>query len=276
MNRVMRFFCGLLSAMVLLTATVSAANIPAGLSDEEILDLIRTGEGYYLGEGTPVDEFQVNRWSSGVDGTHQYITSYGFEILYNDKSNVYSWYSSEGALATVVEYSDWPDNHEIISGSGVLRHHFYYVDRGEGSNNYHAGTYFVNHYQDAVEYYEAGNKTEAFRSLGKALHYLEDGSTPVHVASAMYGANSPISHSTYESTVNNNLSRFSASSSNMYNTYTSMALSSIVPNAASYAYSQLPDEPFTTASILASADNAVPRAMKNVAAIMYRFYLDVT
>lgn len=192
----------------------------------------------------------------------------------NDKSTAYDWYSSySGALSDIVEYSDWPDVHETISPSGVLRHHFYCVDEGE-TGNYHAGSYFVSHYNTAVNYFNNGNTTEAFRSLGKAIHYLEDASTPVHASSTVHGLVSPISHSSYETTVNNNLSRFSATSTTLYNTYSLMNLSSIVPDVAAYAYNQLPDEPFTTNSILTSADNAVPRAMRNVAAIMYRFYLD--
>lgn len=280
-KRLFSFSLVLFMLCVPMLTSASASNIPDGLTDDEILELIISGNGYYLGEGIPVDEFYgttdqpSTRWTSGLNQTHQYITGYGFSILSKDKSYVYDWYTSLSSMAvsTVTEYSDWPDEHERVSPSGVLRHHFYYVDEGE-SGNYHAGSYFVNHYNDAVSYYNSGNTTEALRSLGKALHYLEDASTPVHTASYMYGLVSPISHSSYESTVNSNLSNFSASSTTLYNSYSQMSLSSIVPDVATYAYSQLPQEPFTTDSILSSASNAVPRAMRNVAAILYRFYVD--
>ena len=269
-----------ISCMLLWAVAVPsfASNIPddTDLTEEEIMDLIRTGEGYYLGEGAPLDEFQTTRWASGMDATHQYITSWGQVTLYNSYPAVYTWYLDQsGAFSTIVEYSDWPDNHETISPSGILRHHFYYVDEGE-SGNYHAGKYFENHYNDAVNYYKSGNPTEAFRSLGKAMHYLEDASTPVHTSSTMYGMVSPISHSSYESTVNSNLERFNHTAATIYSSYATARLSSIVPDAATYAYSKLPSEPFTESSILLSADGAVPRAMRNAGAIYYRFYLDVT
>ena len=264
-----RIISTVLIVINLLMIAASATNIPDNLSDEEILALIRTGAGYYLGEGVPEDEFQTARWTSGTNATHQYITAYGFGILQNEKANVYNWYSSHGALTTVVEYSDWPDAHEI---GLALRHHFYYVDTGENGNTTHASTMFVNHYNTAVQHYANGNTTEAFRFLGKALHYLEDASTPVHTSSTMY-AN--VAHASYESVVNNNLSRFSADFTLLYTSYSQMSLSAIVPDVAAFAYSMLPETPFTDSSILSSADTAVPRAMKNVAAILNRFYLDV-
>ena len=99
MKRFRHIAASILTILVLISMVPAAmaSNIPDNLTDEEVLELILTGEGYYLGNGVPVNEFENSgsgaRWASGTDGTHQYITSYGLSILNNDKPAVYTWFT---------------------------------------------------------------------------------------------------------------------------------------------------------------------------------------
>lgn len=261
---------------VLTFPSAMASNIPANLSDEEILALILTGEGYYLGNGVPINEFENSgtgpRWASGTDGTHQYITSYGLSILNNDKLSVYNWYTSHGnnILSTIIVNSDWPDDNE--TDQRRFTGHFYYADAY--NDNHTALTRFTQHYNAAVSYYEDGSYTNAFAELGRAIHYLEDASTPVHASLDYYGLYAPIKHPQYENYVNDHLSSYQATTSSQY-TLMNTSFTNIFDTIALYAYNRIPTD-WSDSGIHASASLAVPRAMGNVAGILNRFYNDVT
>ena len=251
-----------------------ASNIPEGLSDEEKLEYIMQGTGYYLGNGGVVSEFAdllpQTRWSSGTGATHQYIASYGFDILRNEKSAAYSWYvtQSSAALSMIVQNTDWPDENE--TDSGFFSNHFYLQDSEQFNTS--ALDRFTSHYNAARNYFNSGNKADAFRELGRAIHYLEDASTPVHVSLDFYGV---IGHAVFESYVNNHLSSYTATSGGQYNSMgVGNSYADIFETVSSYAYNYLP-ESIAAADSHASAQMTVPRAMRNVAGILFRFYNEV-
>ena len=135
-------------------------------------------------------------------------------------------------------------------------------------------TRFTQHYNAAVSYYEDGDYTDAFAELGRAIHYLEDASTPVHTSFDYYGLWAPIKHPQYEEYVNDHLSSYTATTSSQY-TLMNSGFTAIFNSISQYAYNLIPTN-WNDSGIHASASSAVPRAMQNVAGILNRFYNDVT
>lgn len=255
--------------MAAIAVPAYASNLPEGLTDDQIMEHIMQGNGYYLGDGAPVSEFDYllpqTRWSSGNGATHQYVTTYGLSILQNERSAAYNWLKGLESLTTIIENADWPDSAET---DGItFRGHFYYQDGSQPSPN--ALSRFTQHYENAISYYEDGQYKFCFQELGRALHYLEDASCPVHVSLDFYATPS---HALYENYVNSHLSSYTASSGGRY-TYmsTSHSYENIFESVSSYAYSYLPEDSVGSGANL-SASYTVPRAMQNVAGLLYRFY----
>ena len=262
-----------LSVLIIAAMTVPAfaSNIPNGLSDEEVMEYIMTGNGYYVGEGAPVSEFDnllpQTKWGSGEGATHQYVTTYGLTILENERSAAYNWLEDLASVLIIIDNADWPDTSET---DGItFRGHFYSQDRSQTSTT--ALTRFTQHYEDALEYYDDGLYTNCFQELGRALHYLEDASTPVHVAADFYAAPS---HALYENYVNDHLSSYRVTSGGRYSDMgASNTYEDIFETVSAYAYDYLPEDSIGSGADY-SASRAIPRTMQNVAGLLYRFYND--
>lgn len=139
--------------------------------------------------------------------THQFIADKAYEYVQSDYENLFIPIPSNKQVntsngsgsdwANLVWYANWPDLVEDDSwGVPTNASHFYYPDNGGnlfilgGEAFIHLGGLnardrFVGHYNDAVDYFNGTNgkiqsKSESFKSLGKALHYISDMATPVH------------------------------------------------------------------------------------------------
>ena len=128
------------------------------------------------------------QWTSGDPDapdplTHGYITEVAYDLLRDDNSDAYTFY--QGQLANLVRGSVLPDADET---NGIYAWHFY----GENGKNWQGGTVTaytkcIEHYNDAVDLYEAGNKSAAMEELGRALHYLQDVNVPHHAMNKVAG-----------------------------------------------------------------------------------------
>lgn len=132
------------------------------------------------------DEQISPQWTSGDPDspnplTHGYITQVAYELLRDDNSSAYTFYS--GQRANLVRGSVLPDADET---NGVFAWHFY----GEDGTNWQGGsvtayTKCIEHYNDAVDLYESGLTASAMEELGRALHYLQDVNVPHHSMNAV-------------------------------------------------------------------------------------------
>lgn len=131
------------------------------------------------------DPFAIHpNWSTDSPSTHQFITTNAITIV----KNAYPSSPLGNYITTLKSYSDYPDT--PASGqndNGTFIGHFYNPDTGRtwtGVTNPTAKTRLIWWYNNAVSEYKAGKATSAMESLGCALHYAADLSTPHHACSA--------------------------------------------------------------------------------------------
>lgn len=113
--------------------------------------------------------------------THRYVTERGLALVseINEyKNNITS--DDKKYFDVIADYSLKPDEDEI---EGAYKFHFYNPATetnfmGE-KNSALAKCEF--HYNNALDYYKKNDKTMAFQELGRAIHFMEDMNTPVHV-----------------------------------------------------------------------------------------------
>ena len=265
--------------LVLFTSVPAAASSAPDLTQEEILDLIMSGNDYLVGDGVPFDNQTstgiMPLWASGGSNhTHQYIASHAFNVLYNDYSGVYRWYIDWGAITYILEGTDLPDNDET---DGAFRGHFYDPDTGLNycDTTDTAKSRFLTRYNEAVSYYSAGNYLLAWEYLGRAIHYLEDLNEPHHASNLIAGLSN---HGTFEELIDARRTRFSATTA--MGKY-SATINSIPDICARNAKNNIQDatsaEDLTTyAPWLRAGDNTVPFAMQYVAVVLYKFQQDVS
>lgn len=122
------------------------------------------------------------QWSSGDKdvanpGTHGYITQVAYDLLRNEKSAAYTFYS--GQRTNLIRGSILPDVDET---SGILFTWHFYGPNGKSWNgsDITAYTKCIEHYNDAVDLYCTGATVSAMEELGRALHYLQDVNVPHH------------------------------------------------------------------------------------------------
>jgi len=122
-------------------------------------------------------------------GTHQMLAKFAYDYASALYPGLYTPGNDSpfvGDRSILVPHADYPD----ISENGNLNNYHFYTD---GSNYFYnvlnsgmnAKTQFIAHYNDAVDFYFGQNgkvqsKTESFKALGKALHYMGDMTSPVH------------------------------------------------------------------------------------------------
>ena len=260
--------------LILACSSFTTAFAESELDQEEILELIMSGDDYLVGDGVPFDgttnpDVSLFWTGGGTNHTHQYITSYAFNVLYNDYPSVYNWYIDWGAITYVLEGSDLPDEDET---DNLFAGHFYDPDTGlnyKGTTDT-AKSRFLAHFNNAVAAYQAGNYALAFEKLGRAIHYLEDLNAPHHVANLVAGLSN---HTSFEQEIDANRTRYTATTaSGKYAT----AIANIPDICARNAKNNL--ENATSAEALPyngpwliAGDYTVPFAMQYVAVILYQF-----
>ena len=266
---------------------------------EAVLQRIANGENVIFGDGIPFDFEQSSgsRWSGNVNSTHQWLTGRAFELIADESPftpAVYSNYLclSQANIATIVEYSDWPDTNEVspvILGVNTNSWHFYHGNSGAnyGTNywrNYYdrhnAGSRLIFWYDSAVTKYNNGDRTGAFQDLGKALHYLQDLNAPPHTGDSFAWYEAPgaatfayLNHTPYEVAANNERAQHAVTSGGLYSFHRTNDLQTIIDTAAynSYLYYNQAYSSDRGDSIRAP----LRRSQRDSAGLIYRFFNEV-
>ncbi|HEY8364443.1 MAG TPA: RICIN domain-containing protein [Haloplasmataceae bacterium] len=243
---------------------------------------------------------------------HYTIVDDSIQILNRDGlNNVYNFFVNnlyvEDSMDLVRNGSIDPDYDEKINGT-----HYYVYGRG-GAQGYYknnvldgldadysisARTRFEEHYSTAISAYKNGKYSTAFNSFGRALHYLQDVASTPHAAGLIYKDDVPelifpYYHNYYENWValvyNTQYPRDSryiaTTATNYYQTildydnpseiFNSLAqLSASFKDNLTAVKSDITDPNYEPYVETASA--CIPYVQQLTAALMYRFYEDVT
>lgn len=201
-------------------------------------------------------------WLAGDDynndnnKTHQRLAKKAYDYIDDLYPNVFPSGSEE-----LIRYADFPDNNQYESEYRNNMHFYHGINkdnymRGIVGGGQTAKTRFMHHYNMALVLYGIGDKTEAYRSLGKALHYISDLSTPVHTGDQLPDAMIPIAialgpiglagiaiyiadmignHMLFESIANDNTATF-LEEYNVSENLSSYSLSQMVETITSFSY----------------------------------------
>ena len=113
--------------------------------------------------------------------THRYVTEYSLQLVSKiDEHDSIMSSDDKKYFDTIADYSLKPDEDEI---DGAYKYHFYNpaTETNFMGEKDSALTKCNTHYDNAVKAYEEGDKSLAFQELGRAVHFMEDLNTPVHV-----------------------------------------------------------------------------------------------
>jgi len=209
--------------------------------------------------------------------SHEYVTGKGADLLISTMGSTYSTFYSSTIIGTLKTYSCKPDEDET---DGINKWHFYNPSTGKNfmSENKSALTQFSDHYSNAVNYYSQGDTTNAWKSLGRALHYLEDLNTPVHTNSqSLLDAGTGLkSHIDFESKVVEIQSDYTATMTTyQYRYYKNNDVNTIGKASASLANDNFSAMKNGTSTVTTVAGNSLTNAQKAVSGVLYKFYLDV-
>lgn len=219
------------------------------------------------------------QWTSGdMDtanpGTHGYITQVAFNLLRSDNSSAYSFYN--GQRTNLIRGAVLPDKDE--TSLGTYAWHFY------GSNGYSwngstntAYVKCIEHYNNAIDLYNSGDKASAMETLGRALHYLQDVNVPQH-AMNMTVLNVSAKHSQFESEAENNMESYAVTRLTNYEyTDADSSLGTIIDSYAETARSWYDKASSDTASERAqAAGSCVRNAQRATATVLYKFMIEVS
>lgn len=214
------------------------------------------------------------KWTNTV---HEKITSWGFQILFNDKSstisNLTGKYSST-ARNYVIDGVNDPDYIEN-DGNTFLGHYCSpQLTTKNGAGSPSAYIRFNNHYYNArCEYYNA-NYSMAYIELGRAMHYMEDITSPPHSALI---PGTP--HSNYESYASSNVvsnSRVYSAPSNTYSYMSGTSFCDISANFATYSegYRNIIYDDNSSSTKYNGTKYCLQKAQRGVAGLAYRFLGD--
>lgn len=163
-----------------------------------------------------------------------------------------------------------PDVDETDGGSAW---HFY----GPDGKNWSGGTVTaytkcIEHYNDAVDLYDAGFEDSAMEELGRALHYLQDVNVPHH---AMNKVAVLSNHLQFEAYVENNISSFELTSltSTVYND-ADYSLGTIIDDYAEVARDWY-DDASSSSTWNTPAGACARNAQRATATVLYKFMFDV-
>jgi len=227
--------------------------------------------------------------------THQNIIIKAFYILKNDKYDVWSFYNEFHAhidsVSVIKQNTVLPDkdenpwwgithcyNAETDSGGALF---IPFIVKKNGTDN--AKTRFINHYNNAVKEYKNQNFKKAFEFLGRALHYLTDAGNPHHSFNKLGGISGSIfgsQHEIFEKYVIENLDRYNALTSDFYSDILNFPLENAIKAVSKngcIVYNEMNRKNDNTISKFeAAAQNTLPYIQQMTAAVLYRFYYDVT
>jgi hypothetical protein len=250
------------------------------LSPMEAHELITNGR--ILGDGVPLNSYDMQgnnaqasqfmpmRWGSGNGNAHQHVIAQAFVILSNDKPSAYNFFLNWNAAPIIKQYSDWPDSNEI---GLVFNGHFGNLNFVNylGQSSPTTYTNFNSHYNAALTSYRNGNRTDAWRSLGKALHYIADASNYHHAVNKTV-LNSD--HGDYEEWVDARLStssfNWTSVGSSYYTAIAGASLDTIVYSATHNAS----QNSTSTMTYTAVTQATLTYAQAVTAAVLYKFWLE--
>ncbi len=177
------------------------------------------------------------KWTSTESGSHpsvhKQLTIWGFSVLFNDKtssiSNLSGKYSAT-ARGYINTGSVDPDTLENDSSTFVGHYCNSQLKNKNYTTNPTAYTRFNNHYYNSLVAYDNGGYEYAYKELGRAMHYLEDITSPPHAA-LITGDD----HQNYEVYARNNVISVSQLTTAPNSTYTYMASTSGQTMCTSFA-----------------------------------------
>jgi len=213
-------------------------------------------------------------------------------ILYTANVN------SQTPAAIIISTANYPDTYEQYqSGSSyAYAPHFYNPSTGlnYAKTTDTANLRFKNHYTNAITYYNRGNKYNAYRELGMALHYLEDLCNPYHatnsVALAVPTLGLPATnHTEYESWIETNCAynttytetTVTDTTYNFVRTNTvwqighQMALDSVTNSSLVIRTKPYIQTTELTKNYAIKSNSDLKRAQRCIAGVIYKFYVDV-
>lgn len=246
---------------------------------ENLISRIADGENVIFGDGAvDISANSPQRWGS-ANGTHQWAVSRGFALLGNEAGEAKGYFNSY-AVSTIMEYADWPDNHETNDNNNW---HFY--NWKNKTNYWHqtaptAKDRFIYWYESAVRQYRSGDKNTSYQSLGKAIHYLSDLGTPVHVGDQsifdyelrIYVVDyiAAIEHGRYETQAGQIKASYNVNYGGYYNDYIKYTLNQLADMVAKTA--DIYYWPGTSGRFQYPLQNV----QRNIAGLLYKFVVDVT
>lgn len=247
---------------------------------ESVIAQIANGDSVVFGDGVTETFGPPSRWASGSSSkTHQWLAARAFILLSNEQPTVYSFYTSTRKALTI-QAADYPD----LNDTELFINHFYHYPTGTnwgGSSSDNALQRFTNMYQAAVASYEADPSSEdTWDYLGSAIHYLSDMGCPKHTGDHYDNgdiANMLIAHTNYEEDAEDNKSSYAVTSGGYYSWYSATGLTSIGVSVAQLSHS-LYNQTFQKSTNAAAYWNSIETQLKysqrDVADLLYKFYLD--
>lgn len=113
--------------------------------------------------------------------THRYVTEQSLRLVseIDDHKDIVAE-DDKKYFTTIADYSLKPDEDEI---EGAYKFHFYNpaTETNFMGEKNSALVKCVFHYENAINSYRKNDKSVAFQELGRAIHFMEDLNTPVHV-----------------------------------------------------------------------------------------------
>ncbi len=154
---------------------------------------------------TLVSYMEVSGWSNGsysADpanpsyGTHDWVAQHALDWLPQQEKQFFV-----DNLASYLYGTELPDNGQATDGVGDTgKHHVYYFANGSLQDDA-SGVRAQEEYTAAINFYNAGNYSEAAKRLGMVAHYVADLGVYAHVMGAKTAWGAEVHHSSYESYV---------------------------------------------------------------------------
>ena len=231
--------------------------------------------------------FETFSWGSK---SHTSISNQTFEILKNDKKEVYNFYMNTNSkyISTFLTGTVDPDTVEtgagthyyVYPGTGTINIGQYYPNAERHSSDESARTRLDEHYDSALDYYKDGDLKNAFLHLGRACHYLQDIGTTPHAAGIQYPTDESTNYhklfETYANKVIPTTASLHVKTSSYYGKLNKLTfgiyLNKLCASAASYA------DKVTTESEdkwMEAIKATVPLCEEYTAAFLVKFYNDV-
>lgn len=209
--------------------------------------------------------------------THTYVTVQALAIFEKAHGTKFNEIFTPENKAIIVEYSVMPDKDE--TDDAYSQHFFNLMTQKnfKGADD-SALTKLCTHFYRAVGFYRAGNVKMAMQELGRALHFEEDLSTPVHsnTISTLDAGKKFLSHVGFERKCVELQEHFVAVMEPLeYCYYDDNSIKRIgyaTSDMASQNFAALSSKKLPVDQII---ENSIIQAQKNASGVLYRFCLQV-